>query len=136
MRYIHRGRRLSVWSSLVSLVVASAYFSELTSAMTDHHLLLAWLLPAKRKQETCQKCRRHGDSVHRPVRTFSFVVRCRVECRLRSFRSRQGRWQLHLSGMSPFRATVASARLGKPDIISGRGSGIFLLCQMIVASLV
>jgi len=54
--------------SLSKSMLAGGIFFQRTSAMTDHHLLLAWLLPAKRKQEACQKCRRHGDSVHRPVR--------------------------------------------------------------------
>jgi len=35
--------------------------------MTDHHLLLA---PKAAPQPTCQKCRRHGDSVHLPVRHY------------------------------------------------------------------
>ena len=56
----------------------SIYFW-LTSPMTDHHSLLA---PKAAPQPTCQKCRRHGDSVHRPVRSFSVVVQYGVESQL------------------------------------------------------
>jgi len=51
-----------------------------TSAITDHHLLSA---PKPAPQATCRKCRRHGGSVHGPVRGFFFVVRSRFPSRLR-----------------------------------------------------
>ena len=36
--------------------------------MTDHHLLS---VSEPAPQAKCRKCRRHGDSVHRPVRIFA-----------------------------------------------------------------
>ena len=55
-----------------SRLLAGCSYSNLTSPMTDHHLLLA---PKAAPQPTCQKCRRHGDSVHRLVRHIFFCHR-------------------------------------------------------------
>jgi hypothetical protein len=65
-------RLLSGWRSVI-------FFCR-TSAITDHHLLSA---PKPAPQATCRKCRRHGGSVHGPVRIFAFVVQCDVASRLR-----------------------------------------------------
>jgi len=60
-----RGAWLSKWA-----IAGGIYFWR-TSPMTDTHLLLA---PKPAPQATCQKCRRHGYSVHRPVRPILFVA--------------------------------------------------------------